>query len=117
MVQSYGTSGGGPAPMQIDVVTWKDKGSSKAKARTTRKASPRVKGNGMVALAKEKGDWSNPGQGRRTMRKEVARASMFVKLKELMKNVARMMLDHLPGLHTGLLVMVAQRLLLVASLL
>ena len=63
VVQSFGTSGGGTAPMQIDVVTWKDKGSSRPKARTTRKASPRVKDNGMVALAKEKGDWSNPGQG------------------------------------------------------
>ena len=36
------------------------------------------------------------------MRKEVARASMFVKLKELM-NVARVMLDHLPVLRTGIL--------------
>ena len=32
-------------------------------------------------------------------------------------NVARVMLDHLPVLRTGLLVMVAQQLLLVVSLL
>ena len=54
VVQSYGTSGGGPAPMEIDVVTWKEKGSSRAKARTTRRASPRARDNGMVALVKEK---------------------------------------------------------------
>ena len=54
-VQSYGTSGGGPAPMEIDVVTCRqEKGSSKAKGRTTRRASPRAKDNGVVALVKER---------------------------------------------------------------
>ena len=49
VVQSYSSSGGGPAPMEIDVVTWKG-----TKARTTRRASPRAKDNGMVALVKER---------------------------------------------------------------
>ena len=41
---------------------------------------------------------------------------MFVKLKELM-NVVRVMQDHLLVLRTGILVMVAQQLLLVVNLL
>ena len=47
--------------MEIDVVTWKEKESSKAKARTTRRASPRARDNGMVALERKRSQGRSEG--------------------------------------------------------
>ena len=77
VVQSYGTSGGGPAPMEIDVVTWKGKGKFKGKGKNNEKGKSKGKGqwNGGFGKGKGhkgdqkgsngkgKGDWNNHGQG------------------------------------------------------
>ena len=46
VVQSYGTSGGGPAPMEIDVVTWKGKGKFKRQRQEQREGQ--VQGQGTM---------------------------------------------------------------------
>ena len=77
VVQSYGTLGGGPAPMEIDVVTWKGKGKFKGKGKNNDKGKSKGKGqwNGGFGRGKGhkgdqkgsngkgKGDWNNHGQG------------------------------------------------------
>ena len=77
VVQSYGTSGGGPAPMEIDVVTWKGKGKFKGKGKNNEKGKSKGKGQWSGGFGKGKGhrgdqkggngkgkgDWNNHGQG------------------------------------------------------
>ena len=77
VVQSYGTSGGGPAPMEIDVVTWKGKGKFKGKGKNKEKGKSKGKGQWSGGFGKGKGhkgdqkggngkgkgDWNNHGQG------------------------------------------------------
>ena len=77
VVQSYGTSSGGPAPMEIDAVTWKGKGKFKGKSKDYEKGKSKGKGQWSGGYGKGKGqkgeqkgskgkgrgDWGNHGQG------------------------------------------------------